>query len=88
MKWKKRKNRENGSTEENFVALIQAAADDPKMKKQILAIAALDRFQRQSLLNTWISDLSLQGAPAQLITAIANLKDDRVAEKVIEVLSA
>ena len=71
---------------ENFVALLQAAADDADLRRRLIAIARLDAFNRESLLNTLSRDLQLQGAPAELVTALLFLKDDDIARQVLKVL--
>lgn len=82
----RRKGQPSVSTNEDFVALIQSAKDDDTIKAKILGIARLDAFNRESLLNTCIQTLSLKGAPEELIRAIAQLKDDDIARRVLEVL--
>ncbi|MFO7665939.1 MAG: hypothetical protein R6V76_04915 [Desulfobacterales bacterium] len=77
---------ETAGENENFVALIQAAMEDAKMRGQILAIVQLDSFNRASLLGTYVSSLQLKGAPSELIEALNCLKDDMIAEKTREIL--
>lgn len=72
--------------DESFVALIAAAQDERTIRDRILAIARLDAFNRESMLNTILADLRLQGAPAELIGSLATLKDDDIALRVREVL--
>ena len=71
---------ETAGENENFVALIQAAIEDSRMKKQILAIVQLDSFNRASLIGTYVTSLQLQGAPSELVEALNCLKDDVIAE--------
>jgi len=71
---------------ENFIALIQAATEDRSIRTKIVAIAGLDPFNRESLINTTIQTLNLRRAPSELIDAISALKDDDIAKKVIEIL--
>ena len=78
---------ETAGENENFVALVQAAMEDPKMRRQILAIVRLDSFNRASLLGTYVSSLQFKGAPSELIEALNCLKDDMIAEKTREILS-
>lgn len=77
---------ETAGENENFVALVQAAMEDPKMRGQILAIVRLDSFNRASLLGTYVSSLQFKGAPSELIEALNCLKDDMIAEKTREIL--
>ncbi|RPH52993.1 MAG: hypothetical protein EHM85_00480 [Desulfobacteraceae bacterium] len=77
---------ETADENENFVALIQAAREDQAMNRTILAIVRLDNFNRESLLQTYISSLQLQGAPYELIEALNYLRDDAIAAKVEKIL--
>ena len=89
-RWKQLQERRKGqppiSENENFVALVQAASEDKTIRQKIVAIARLDPFNRESLLNTYIQSLALIGAPEELLTTLAFLKDDDLAQKVLEVL--
>jgi hypothetical protein len=71
---------------ESFVALIAAAREDRVIRDRVLAIAGLDAFNRDSMLNTILTDLKLQGAPAELLGSLSALKDDNIALRVREVL--
>ena len=71
---------------ENFIALIQAATEDRSIRTKIVAIARLDPFNRESVINTTIQTLALRRAPRELTEAISALKDDDIAQKVIEIL--
>ena len=71
---------------ESFVALVAAAQDDRTVRDRILALARLDAFNRESMLNTMLAELRLQGAPAELIGCLALLQDDDIAIRVCEVL--
>jgi hypothetical protein len=71
---------------EYFVALVAAAQDDDTVRGQILSLAKLDSFNRQSMLNTLLSESSLRGAPHEFTQALECLKDDDIARKVIEIL--
>ncbi len=89
-RWKELQERRKGqppvSENENFVALLQAASEDKTIRQQIISIARLDPFNRESLLNTYIQSLALIGAPEELLATLAFLKDDDIAQKVLEVL--
>lgn len=73
---------------ESFVALIAAARDDRAIRERVLAIAGLDAFNRNSMLNTILADLRLKGAPAELAESLAMLKDDGIALHVRKILGA
>lgn len=75
------------SADEVFVNLIAVAREDEKIFKFLTAVVSLDDFERQSLLNTFVSEMALKGAPAEFIKAIAALKDNVIAEKVQELLA-
>jgi hypothetical protein len=69
-----------------FVTLIRVAQDDPEIHQTLMAILRQPPFHRKSLLNTLLQDMRAQGAPKNLISAIAELLDDAVAEKVAEAI--
>jgi hypothetical protein len=89
-RWQKQQRRRNGqpsvADNDNFVALIAAAQDDSDIRKRVVVVAKLDPFNRESVLNTLVSDLRLRGAPQQLIAALECLKDDDIALKTVETL--
>ncbi len=84
MKFFKKRKQEQGH--DAFINLILAACEEPQMRKQIMGILQLDSFNRQSLLGSIVSHLSMQGAPTELVEAISLLKDDEIAQKAKEVL--
>lgn len=69
------------TNEDNFVTLISVAQDSPQIRVQLLSILDQTPFQRQSLINTWIEDLKLAGAPRELQTALTALLDEEVADR-------
>ena len=71
---------------ETFIDLMRIAQEKDDIKKRLKFILKLDSFNRQSILNTWLHDLRLQGAPKKLIKAISYFLDDAVAEKALEVI--
>ena len=89
-RWKDQEKLRQGSPpvaeNEYFVALIAAAQDDPAIRDRVLAIAGLDAFNRDSMLNTILDDLRFQGMPPELIKSLAALKDDDIALRVRDVL--
>ena len=90
-RWKELQDKRKGqpflSDNENFVALMQAASEDKTIRQKIIAIAALDPFNRESLLNTYLQSMAIRGAPEELLTTLSFLKDDDIARKVLEVLA-
>lgn len=89
-RWQELQTRRKGqppvSDNENFVALIQAASEDKTIRAKIVAIAKLDPFNRESLLNSYLQTMTLRGAPIELITVLGLLKDDDIARRVLDVL--
>ena len=72
---------------ESFISLIQLAKEDRKIKDRILTILKLDSFNRISLLNTYISEMSLKGAAKDFVEAFAYLKDDNIANEAIKIIN-
>ena len=72
---------------ETFVTLMRVAKEDAEIKKQLLTILSQNRFNRASILNSYVEDLRLQKAPKEFISAIACLLDDRIAAKALEILN-
>ena len=67
-------NRTSGSGDnvtEPFVTLIQLAQEDQEIKDTLIAILSKDEFNRTSILNTYIEEMRLKGAPTSFISAIA-----------------
>jgi len=69
-----------------FVNLIRVAQDDPKIRAKLVKILSLDKFHRESLLNTFLEEIRLKGAPKEFVSAIATLLDDAVAQRALEIL--
>ena len=74
------------SIEEPFVTLIQVAKETPDIRNTLLSILQEEEFNRFSMINTLMEDMRYKGAPDALITAMASLLDDRVAQKALELL--
>jgi hypothetical protein len=72
--------------DEAFVTLIRVAQEDADVRDQLLTILSLDKFNRESALNTLVEDLRLKHAPKEFVSAIASLLDEDVAEKTLEML--
>jgi hypothetical protein len=73
--------------DEAFVTLIRFAQEAADVRNQLLSLLSLDGFNRESALNTLVDDLRLKKAPKELVSAIASLFDDDVAEKTLEILA-
>ena len=71
---------------EGFVGLLTAACNDPKINSTLEKLLAMPDERRRGLVHTWVSDLIIEGAPKDLVEAVACLMDDAVAEKAYEVI--
>ena len=71
---------------EPLVTLIRVAQEDVEIKRHLLSILSQNKFNRESILNSYLEELRLKQAPQEFISAIACLLDDDVAEKVLEIL--
>ncbi len=71
---------------EPLVTLIRVAQEDVEIKRHLLAILSQNKFNRESILNSYLEELRLKKAPQEFISAIACLLDDDVAEKVLGIL--
>jgi hypothetical protein len=80
------KRRKSVGDNDAFVTLVRVAQDDPEIRATLAAILRQPPFHRKSLINTLIQDMKAQGAPRNLTSAIAELLDDAVAEKVAEAI--
>lgn len=80
-----KKNKSVGKREP-FVTLIRVAQEDIQIKNHLLGILSQNRFNRESILNSYINDLTLKKAPQEFIAAIACLLDGDVAKKALEIL--
>ena len=71
---------------EAFVKLIQVAKEDSNINKTLIPIISMDPFQRKSAIGSLIEDMQLKGAPKKFVAAIANLRDDKVADRALAML--
>jgi hypothetical protein len=71
---------------DNLTTFVDALSGDPATLNQLLSIARLDSFQRQSIINTMIAEGRLQNVPKEMISALDCLKDDEIAAKCVEIL--
>ncbi|MFC1885909.1 hypothetical protein ACFLZM_02495 [Thermodesulfobacteriota bacterium] len=72
---------------EDFVTLMRVAQENDEVRTRLLQLLSLDDFNRKSALNTWLDDIRLKGAPKELVSAIACLTDNGVAQKAFDILS-
>jgi len=69
-----------------FIYLMQVACEKSDVRKRLKSILSLDSFNRQSILNTWLRDLKIQGAPDDFIEALSFFLDDAIADKALELI--
>ena len=74
------------ANDDNFVTLLSVAHDSPQIRVQLLSILRHTPFQRKSLINTWLEDLKLAGAPRELQNALSALLDEDVADRALLLL--
>jgi len=82
----KRKQKQPIVENPDFVALMQVALQDGWVRQRLLTILTLDRFNRESALNTFAEQMQLRGAPRKFTEAIASFLDDAIAEKTLSIL--
>ena len=74
------------TNDDDFVTLLSVAQDSPQIRVQLLSILRHTPFQRKSLINTWLEDLKLAGAPSELQNALSALLDEDVADRALLLL--
>ncbi len=74
------------ANDDSFVTLLSVAHDSPQIRVQLLSILRHTPFQRKSLINTWLEDLKLAGAPRELQNALSALLDEDVADRALLLL--
>ena len=74
--------------DEHLVTLISVATDNPAIRDQLLSVLSQEPFQRQSLINTWLEDLQIAGAPVELRSAMTELLDEDIADRAYSLLNA
>ena len=85
---KRSKSKPTVGDNETFLTLVLAAREDPALSHSLLAVLSLPSFQRQSLLSSILQEMTLRSEEAELIAAVAALRDDGVAAKAAEVLGS
>ena len=73
--------------DDHLVTLISVAKENPLIRNQLLSILRQPAFQRQSMINTWLEDLALAGAPPELRNALSGLLDEYVADRALDLLT-
>ncbi len=73
---------------EAFILFMQACLENDELRKRVLAILRLDSLNRTSLLNTCFSSPELRRTVSGIDAVVQHLKDDRLAQRAITVLTA
>ena len=81
-----RKEPDSIADDEDFIRFMQVARDDREIHQRLVMVLSQDDFNRQSLLNTWISDLELQKAPEELRRVFTYLLDSEIAAAALSLL--
>jgi hypothetical protein len=71
---------------ESFFTLLESACEDRSVNDRLERLLSLPDAERQSLVNAWVGDMLVAGAPRDFIEAVACLSDDGVAEKAYQVI--
>lgn len=71
---------------DSFITMLLAACEDRTVYDRLEALLTLPDLRRRAELGALITDLMTREAPRDLITALACLTDDAVAEKAYEVI--
>ena len=72
---------------ESFILLMRVAREDAGVRRHLLTILSQTPFNRTSMLNTFINEMRLRKAPAEIISAVACLLDHEVALQAVEMLT-
>jgi hypothetical protein len=70
-----------------FVAMMQAAGDDDRVKTILIAILSLEQSQRDPALRSLLADMKLNKAPSDFILAIAGFLNPEVADNALKLLT-
>jgi len=81
-----RKRKKFAGQNDPFITLIRVAQEDTEIRERLFTILTLDKFNRESILNSYLEEMRLKQAPAEFISAIACLLDDDIAQKALEIL--
>ena len=73
--------------DEEFVALMQAALEDPSIRQHLLTLLRLPQTQRLFQLQKWRVELQEEQAAQPLIRAIGFLEHDDIASRALKLLN-
>jgi len=71
---------------DSFITMLLVACENKTIYDRLEALLTLPDLKRRAELNAWITDLLIAQAPRDLVTALACLLDDKVADKAYEVI--
>lgn len=69
-----------------FVALLRVAQENREISDQLVALLQQQGLQRHVRIDMLVRDMTRQSAPPDFVQAIAALRDDEVANKVLALL--
>ena len=72
--------------DDDIVTLVQVALDDAALGDQLLALLSLPQTARARRLHQWQAELRDEGAPEELLTILARLEDEKLANQTYLVL--
>jgi len=72
--------------DDDIVTLVQVALDDAALGDQLLARLSLPQTARARRLHQWQAELRDEGAPEELLTILARLEDEKLANQTYLVL--
>ena len=81
-----RKRKKFAGQNDPFVTLIRVAQEDVEIRERLFTILTQNKFNRGSIINSYLEDMRLKQAPREFISAIACLLDDDIAEKALQIL--
>lgn len=72
---------------EAISALLRAADDDPDFRRRLERLLELPSFQRASIINASVEEMTLRGEPADARMAFSLLAEDDVADQAMRYLA-
>jgi len=81
------KKKEINDISEPFAGLLQVIKADRELNARVVQLLQLNSFRRRVLLNKWLEQLRLKKAPDKMTQALSCLFDDRIAEKVLTIIT-
>ena len=60
--------------------MLRVACEDERVNAQLQTLLTLPDQRRRALVESWVKDMVVAGAPQDFVAAIACLSDDAIAE--------